>query len=416
MTSSGSDEELAGAKCPVSLDDHKARAIPSSPRTMHSRGGHHPSFTSTTTTGLRVMAQPLPAPTVPSAKAPPQCSPPSAENLCLKTFCSCWFLNRDWLISFVASTQRAKPDAPVTWVKFMPKGHTHLVRSALKLVPVSKHLLLAKIKEVMFTFLLETLNAPGSSPGFFNARKAAKPHKRTRKRKSGEKQSADSMAVDAPLPDPNPPPPSTGNPSGSTPVSDTGTRNEGDKGEVPPGPSSEAPGTRGNDPVTPHPFSLPDPAAPPPKSAEEAMEAAIALCEACATWRSQASTCAPSPSPSVTLVLGKCSFPPPSTSPLPPVGSPVPHALQDWHAWMEWIRVIYSDRNPGRPVPAVVTLLDLCEAASAASPTPILSPPPFFRSPLPPSPPLPPFCRRPLVERRGSFANLRPRRPIPTFV
>ena len=118
------------------------------------------------------MAQPLPAPSVPTAQAPPQCSPPSAEDLCLRTFWSCWFLDRDWLISFIASAQCVKPDSPISWVEFMPKGHTHLVRSALKLVPVSKHLPLAKIKEVMFTFLLETLNAPGSPPGFFNARKA----------------------------------------------------------------------------------------------------------------------------------------------------------------------------------------------------------------------------------------------------
>ena len=87
------------------------------------------------------MAQPSSAPSVPTAKAPPQCSPPSVEDLCLRTFCSCWFLDRDWLISFVTSAQRAKPDAPITWVEFMPKGHTHLVRSTLKLVPVSKHLI-----------------------------------------------------------------------------------------------------------------------------------------------------------------------------------------------------------------------------------------------------------------------------------
>ena len=154
------------------------------------------------------MAQPLPAPSVPPAKAPrppPKRSPPSAEDLCLRTFRSCWFLDRDWLISFVASAQRAKPDAPVTWVEFMPKGHTHLVQSALKLVPVSKHLPLAKIKEVMFTFVLEVLNTPGSSPGFFNARKAVKPRKRNRKRKSGEKQPVDDMAVDTPLTDTDPP-------------------------------------------------------------------------------------------------------------------------------------------------------------------------------------------------------------------
>ena len=152
------------------------------------------------------MASPLPVPSASTAKALKlKCSPPTAEELCLKTFRACWFLDKDWLVSFIASAQRAKPDAPITWVEFMPKGHTHLVRSALKLVPVSKHLPLAKIKEVMFTFILEVLNAPGSSPGFFNARKAAKPRTRSRKRKSGEKQPADEMAIDAPLSDPNPP-------------------------------------------------------------------------------------------------------------------------------------------------------------------------------------------------------------------
>ena len=162
------------------------------------------------------MANPLPAPNASTAEAPKlKPSPPSVESLCLKTFRACWYLDKDWLVSFIASAQCAKPNAPITWVEFMPKGHTHLVRSALKLVPVSKHLPLAKIKEVMFTFILETLNAPSSSLGFFNACKAVKPRKRTRKCKSGEKQSVDSMAVDAPLTDPNPPPPSTGKPSGS---------------------------------------------------------------------------------------------------------------------------------------------------------------------------------------------------------
>ena len=202
----------------------------------------HPSFTLTTTTRLRVMASPLPTCSVPTAKAPPQRSPPSAEDLFLWTFRSCWFLDRDWLISFIASTQHAKPDAPITWVEFMPKGHTHLVRSALKLVPVSKHLPFAKIKEVMFTFLLETLNTPSSSLGFFNARKAAKPRKRSCKHKLEGKQSA-TMAIDAPPSDLNPPPLSTRNPMGSIPASDAGAGTGGDKGEIHPRPSLEAPGT-----------------------------------------------------------------------------------------------------------------------------------------------------------------------------
>ena len=104
------------------------------------------SFSLTTTTGHRVMASPLPAPTASTVKAPkPKCSPPSPEELCLWTFHACWYLDKDWLVSFVASTQCMKPDSPITWVEFMPKGHMHLVRSALKLVPVTKNLPLAKI-------------------------------------------------------------------------------------------------------------------------------------------------------------------------------------------------------------------------------------------------------------------------------
>ena len=130
---------------------------------------------------------------------------------------------------------------------------------------------------------------------------------------------------------------------------------------------------------------------------------------------SAASTRAPSPLPSITSVLGKRSSPPPPTPPLPLVGSPIPHAPQDWCAWMEWKCAVYSDCNLGRPVPAGVTPLDLREAASAACLTPVLSPPSLRFPPLP-FPPLPPFCRRPLMGRRGSFINCRPRRPTPTFV
>ena len=253
----------------------------------------------------------------------------------------------------------------------------------------------------MFTFLLETLNAPGSSPGFFNARKAAKPRTRTRKRKSEGKQSV-AMAVDAPPSDSNPPPPSTGNPSGSTPAPGAGAGNGGDKGEIRPGPSSEAPGTQG-ELVTPCASVPPDLSTPLPPRGSDAYRACL-LAENAALIASAASTRAPSPSPSITSMLGKRSSPPPPTSPPPPVGSPVPHAPQDWRAWMEWRRAIYSDRNPGRPVPAVVTPLDLREAAQAASPTPAL-PPPSLRPPSPPSfPPAPLLLQTP---PRGKTRKLR---------
>ena len=91
-------------------------------------------------------------PPAPSSQAPqPQRSPPSVEELCLQTFRSCWHLDKGWLISFVALAQRKTPMSPITWVKFMPQGHTYLVRSALKLVSPTKALPVAKIKEVVVT-------------------------------------------------------------------------------------------------------------------------------------------------------------------------------------------------------------------------------------------------------------------------
>ena len=353
------------------------------------------------------MSPTLPVPSASStAEAPkPKPSPPSAESLCLKTFRACWYLNKDWLVSFVASTQRVRPDAPITWVKFMPKGHTHLVRSALKLVPISKHLPLAKIKEVMFTFILETLNAPSTSPGFFNARKAAKPRKRTHKCKSGKKQPVDSMAVDTPLTDPNPPPPSTGNPSGSTPVPSTGAGNEGDKGKVPPGPSSEAPGTRGADPVTPHTSLFPDPATPPPKTAEDALEAFLQRSDARTAQLSAATTCAPSPSPSITSVLGKRSFPPPPLHPRPRSVPPshMPRRTGA-HGWSGSAR---PTRNATRAIQCRQSSRPWTFATwpQPLAPPPLLPPLPSLRFPPLLPPPLLPFCRRPPEGRNRSLVS-----------
>ena len=87
------------------MDNQSAIAVSKNP---------HPSFPLTTTTGHRVMATPPPVPTDSTAKAPKlKPSPPSAEALCLKTFRACWYLNKDWLVSFVTSAQCAKPDAPI---------------------------------------------------------------------------------------------------------------------------------------------------------------------------------------------------------------------------------------------------------------------------------------------------------------
>ena len=51
--------------------------------------------------------------------------------------------------------------------------------SALKLVSPTKALLITKIKEVMFVFILEVLNESAPCADFFKGRKAAKPWKRT---------------------------------------------------------------------------------------------------------------------------------------------------------------------------------------------------------------------------------------------
>ena len=335
------------------------------------------------------MANPLPAPTAPTAEAPkPKRSPPSPEELCLRTFRSCWFLDKDWLISFVASAQRTKPDSPITWVEFMPKGHTHLVRSALKLVPPTKNLPLAKVKEVMFTFVLETLNGPGSSPGFFNARKAAKPKKRVRKRPGKEVQSGDdAMAVTPPSPPPAPslplvPGPLSPNPSGNgrEDPSPPGEEQENRSSAQRLGDSSEKPiGNLDVFPQTPDTWFALNPhlrphTPPPVLRWPRDLEAA--------STPVNAPTRAPSPSPSIASVLGKRHTPPPPTSPPPLVGSPVTQAPQDWRAWMDWKRTLYSQRNPGRPIPAVVTPVDIRDAAATASPA---LPPPS----LPPTPPLP---------------------------
>jgi hypothetical protein len=98
----------------------------------------------------------------------------------------------------------------------MPKGHTHLVRSALKLVSPTKALPIAKIKECMFTFVLSVLNGPGSPPGFFKARKAAKPRKKTKPKLKEAGHQPVAIAIDAPPPDPSPPPPVGAVPGGGS--------------------------------------------------------------------------------------------------------------------------------------------------------------------------------------------------------
>ena len=309
-------------------------------------------------------------PPVPSSQAEkPKRSPPSAEELCLRTFRSCWHLDKGWLVSFVVSAQRKTPTSPITWVGFMPQGHTHLVRSALKLVSPTKALPIAKIKEVMFAFVLEVLNESAPRADFFKARKAAKPRKRPHRCKGKGKQSVD-MAVDAPEPrtvvggssrepealrgDGDPPPlEGSSEPSAHT--------------QHFPSPSSEVP--RAFDPSTTLPA---EPVAPVPltlnakrlgRTRQRAKQLELQAQKAF-DWSSRS----PSPAPSIASVLGKRPpSPPPPTSPPPALGSPVALAALDWRTWMQHKRAVYLRNNPGKVAPVSVTPLDLRAVASSAA-------------------------------------------------
>ena len=108
-----------------------------------------------------------------------------------------WFLNRDWLLSFVASTQRSE-SGRIEWVEFLPDGHVHLVCSAFKLVPPSPSVPAAKIKRCMFAFIIEFLNWERLYADFFGPSPLRKVYKRTRKpRDTGPKPPAGGQAVDA---------------------------------------------------------------------------------------------------------------------------------------------------------------------------------------------------------------------------
>ena len=327
-----------------------------------------------------------PAPAPPAAK----CSPPSAEELCLKTFRACWFLDKDWLVSFIASAQHLKPDAPITWVEFIPKGHTHLVQCALKLVPPTRALPIAKIKECMFTFILSVLNSPGSSSGFFTARKAGKPRKRTRTHKGKGVQPVDTMAVDAPDPG-TAAAGSTQEPEALTPLG----AGDGDPPPLEgssepsaltqhfPGPSSEESRDGGSSSEDPRASCSSTPA--PPALVAPVPSAALALSactrqlmkrrEAQARKDFNRASRSPLPAPSIASILGKRSPSPlPPLSPPPELGSPVVEAALDWRAWMQHKRATYLRNNPGKVAPEKVTPLDLHDAASAAAVASPLSP------------------------------------------
>jgi hypothetical protein len=79
-----------------------------------------------------------------------------------------WFLSVDHLRANALSAQKAK-SGKISWVKFTPQFHSHLVKCAVALVP---HPLL-KVKKVMFVYILELLNQEGHQ-AFFDLAKGTR--------------------------------------------------------------------------------------------------------------------------------------------------------------------------------------------------------------------------------------------------
>jgi hypothetical protein len=78
-----------------------------------------------------------------------------------------WFLSRDHLLTNVISAQKAE-DGNISWVEFTPQYHSHLVKYAVALVPHP----VAKVKKVMFVYILELLNQKGHV-AFFELQKGS---------------------------------------------------------------------------------------------------------------------------------------------------------------------------------------------------------------------------------------------------
>ncbi|KAI9429828.1 hypothetical protein H4582DRAFT_2088275 [Lactarius indigo] len=83
----------------------------------------------------------------------------------LNTFHRRWFLSRPNLLANTISAQKVE-DGNISWVEFSPPYHSHLVKSAVALVPHPVH----TVKKVMFVYILEFLNREGNL-AFFELQK-----------------------------------------------------------------------------------------------------------------------------------------------------------------------------------------------------------------------------------------------------
>jgi len=169
-------------------------------------------------------------------------------------------------VSNVASAQWTD-NLSIDWVKFPPAAHTHLMRYAIKLAPSVPA---AKVKRVMFVYLLKVLNNDGPVSSFFAPHRVRAPRKqRTHKPREAGDQPVSAMAVDSPPPvapsQPDPPGPLSpglvpgyGSPSSEEPA--------GDGFNVTSGQASSSPGvspTPSDRMVVPVSPSRPGPSRPP---------------------------------------------------------------------------------------------------------------------------------------------------------
>ena len=90
-----------------------------------------------------------------------------------------WFLSRSHLLTNVISAQKAE-DGNISWVEFLPPFHAHLVKCAIALVP--HPVPVAKVKKVMFVFVLELLNREGHL-AFFELQKGGRKANNAQKEK-----------------------------------------------------------------------------------------------------------------------------------------------------------------------------------------------------------------------------------------
>ncbi|KAN0111300.1 hypothetical protein V8E52_008675, partial [Russula decolorans] len=83
----------------------------------------------------------------------------------------------DHLLTNVISAQKAE-DGNISWVEFTPQYHSHLVKCAVALVPHP----VAKVKKVMFVYILELLNREGHV-AFFELQKGGRKASNAQKEK-----------------------------------------------------------------------------------------------------------------------------------------------------------------------------------------------------------------------------------------